>query len=295
MNEQILSGKSIFLAEDDTFLASVIIQKLETYGVVVTHFTHGDACLESLQAATPDLLLLDIHLPVLTGYQILDTLSDMQVLPQLPVIVISNSGESIEIDKIQKLGIRDYIIKANFSPDEVIRKIVDALESTPTTKAQSVPMEPLATAVAVPAPTVASNDFTSVAPETADAVEIVRVLVVEDDPLLRNMLSVKLANSHCPYMFSNDGQQAVELATQFEPQVIVLDLMLPGKDGFEVLAELKAHDQMKSVPVVIFSNKSGDNEKAKAIELGASAYRVKAMTDLNELIGELRRLAKATT
>ena len=70
--------------------------------------------------------------------------------------------------------------------------------------------------------------------------------------------------------------------------------MLPGKDGFEVLAELKADDRVKSTPVVIFSNKSGDNEKSKAMELGASAYRVKAMTDLNELIGELRRLAKIT-
>ncbi|MES2749507.1 MAG: response regulator [Patescibacteria group bacterium] len=125
-------------------------------------------------------------------------------------------------------------------------------------------------------------------------VAVVRVLVVEDDPLLRNMLSVKLSNSHCPHMFSNDGLQALDLAKQFDPQVIVLDLMLPGKDGFEVLAELKADEQVKATPVIIFSNKSGDNERSKAIELGASAYRIKAMTDLNELIAEVRRLAKST-
>lgn len=92
-------------------------------------------------------------------------------------------------------------------------------------------------------------------------------------------------------MFSNDGLQALELVEQFEPQVIVLDLMIPGKDGFTVLAELKADARFKAIPVVVFSNKSGDDEKAKALELGAHSFRMKALTDLNELVTELRKLA----
>lgn len=277
MNELILTGKKIILAEDDSFLASVITQKLEMHGAIVSHFTNGETCLQAIEESIPDLLLLDIYMPGLSGYQILDTLANKKILPELPVIVISNSGQPIEINKIQKLGIRDYIIKANFEPDEVIHKIMVALDINSNKSPKEIPMAIYETLTPV-----------------FENVEVVRVLVVEDDPLLRNMLSVKLANSHCPHMFSNDGLQALELAVQFEPQVIVLDLMLPGKDGFEVLAELKADDRVKATPVIIFSNKSGDNERSRAMELGASAYRVKAMTDLNELIGELRRLAKVT-
>ncbi|MES2749508.1 MAG: response regulator [Patescibacteria group bacterium] len=130
MHEFTLTNKTIYLAEDDTFLASVIIQKLEMQGVIVAHFVNGEECLASIEKTLPDLLLLDIHLPGLTGYQILDVLASKQITPQLPVIVISNSGQSIEIERIQKLGIRDYIIKANFAPDEVIAKIVEALSTT---------------------------------------------------------------------------------------------------------------------------------------------------------------------
>ena len=277
MNAQILAGKTLILAEDDSFLASVITQKLEMYGAIVKHFTNGEECLQAVEESTPDLLLLDIYLPGLSGYQILDALATKKILPALPVIVISNSEQPIEIDKIKKLGIRDYIIKANFEPNEVVQKIMEALDINNDKTSKDTPMA----------------IYESLTP-VFENVEVVRVLVVEDDPLLRNMLSVKLSNSHCPHMFSNDGLQALELAIQFEPQVIVLDLMLPGKDGFEVLAELKADERVKATPVIIFSNKSGDNEKSKAMELGASAYRVKAMTDLNELIGELRRLAKVT-
>ncbi|MES2966523.1 MAG: response regulator [Patescibacteria group bacterium] len=130
MHEFTLTNKTIYLAEDDTFLASVIIQKLEMQGVIVAHFVNGEECLAAIEKTLPDLVLLDIHLPGLTGYQILDVLASKQITPQLPVIVISNSGQSIEIERIQKLGIRDYIIKANFAPDEVIAKIVEALSTT---------------------------------------------------------------------------------------------------------------------------------------------------------------------
>ena len=275
MNTKTLAGKRFMIAEDDLFLRNVITKKIELHGASVQAFTNGTDCLDAIKQQAPDLLLLDIQLPGLTGYEILQQLFDERITPDLPVIVISNSGQVVEIEKILQLGVRDYIIKANFEPDEVLTKISEALSIEVDTHIGEVAL----TINEVPPPLSVSGD-------------VVKVLVVEDDPLLRNMLSVKLAKSHCPHMFSNDGLQALELATQFEPQVIVLDLMIPGKDGFTVLAELKAHATLASIPVVIFSNKSGDDEQAKAFALGASAYRVKAMTDLSELVNELRRLAK---
>lgn len=275
MNSHILAGKTIIIAEDDLFLSNVITKKLELYGAAVVQYVNGEDCLRAIHNKLPDLVLLDIDLPGKNGYSILEDLNQAHIIPTLPIIVISNSGQAIKIEKILSLGIRDYIIKANFQPDDVVSKVFDALSI-------EFPSKKFGTSLTI-------EDSSYVLDESQD---IVRVLVVEDDPLLRNMLSVKLANSHCPHMFSNDGLQALELTSQFEPHVIVLDLMIPGKDGFTVLSELKADVRYAKIPVVIFSNKSGDDEKTKAIELGASAYRVKAMTDLNELVFELRRLAR---
>ena len=275
MNTENLTGKTIILAEDDVFLASVIRKKMELLGATVIPFTNGSDCLESIKAKRPDLVLLDVQLPGLNGYEVLHDLYQSKITPELPVIVISNSGQDVEIEKILQLGIKDYIVKANFEPAEVFVKIFEAL-NLDYTKDDGVSLVINEAKVA-----------------KTDGDNLVRVLVIEDDPLLRNMLSVKLSKSHCPYMFSNDGAQVLELVSQFEPQVIVLDLMIPVKDGFQVLSELKADPRFQLIPVVVFSNKSGDDEKNRALKLGASSFRMKALTDLNELVAEIRTLARS--
>lgn len=274
MSNNLLADKKIILAEDDALLAQIITKKLEQAGATVIPFINGADCLAAITTEKPDLVLLDIDLPGLNGYEVLHRLYQRDVTPTLPVIIISNSGQVVEIEKILQLGVRDYIIKAQLEPEEILEKIYNSLGIKHRVDTPSIIF-----------------DMQTPEPVAQSAAELVKVLVVEDDPLLRNMLSVKLSMSHCPCMFSNDGLQALELVSQFEPQVILLDLMIPGKDGFAVLTDLKAHPTFKDIPVIIFSNKSGDDEKAKAHQLGAHSFRQKALTDLNELVAELRGLA----
>lgn len=120
----------------------------------------------------------------------------------------------------------------------------------------------------------------------------IRVFVVEDDPLLRNLLSLRLDKSSFPYEFSTDGKNALPAMKQFNPDIVILDLMLPGKSGFEVLSEIKADDVLKNIPVVVFSNRDGQDDRNKAKELGAVGFYVKAMTDLSELIEMIESYVK---
>ena len=118
----------------------------------------------------------------------------------------------------------------------------------------------------------------------------VRVFVVEDDPLLRNLLSIKLNKSFFPCHFSNGEDGTLNSIREFKPDVIVLDLMLPGKSGFDILTELKATDDLKSIPVIVFSNRDGVEDRDKAKELGAVGFYVKAMTDLSVLVETIEKL-----
>lgn len=120
----------------------------------------------------------------------------------------------------------------------------------------------------------------------------VKVYVIEDDPLLRNLLNTRLQKSSFPHEFSTSAEGAILAMKQFVPDVIILDLMLPGKDGFQLLAEIKEEDELKNVPVVVFSNRDSQADRKRTQELGASAFRVKAMTDLSELIELIQTLAK---
>ena len=120
----------------------------------------------------------------------------------------------------------------------------------------------------------------------------IRVFVIEDDPLLRNLLSIKLEKSSFPCEFSSDGKGALTAMRAFKPDVVILDLMLPGISGLEVLAEIKGDHSLKNVPVIVFSNRDGQGERKKAQELGASGFYIKAMTDLSELVQKIEGLAK---
>jgi len=120
----------------------------------------------------------------------------------------------------------------------------------------------------------------------------IRVFVIEDDPLLRNLLSMKLERSNFPSEFSTDGANVLPQMYQFNPDVIILDLMLPGRSGFEVLTEIKNDKKLSDVPVVVFSNRDGQEDRQKASELGAKGFYVKAMTDLSELIETIESLTK---
>lgn len=120
----------------------------------------------------------------------------------------------------------------------------------------------------------------------------IKVFYVEDDQMISDLVSTKLTSSGCiPYTTAN-GAEAIEMAKQYTPDIIILDLMLPGLTGEEILITLKSLEDLKHIPVVIFSNKSEESIKEKVMKLGAAKYYVKAATDLNMFVAELKELAK---
>ena len=282
---EILTDKKIVLIEDNVMLAEVILRKLKTMTPNVRHYTNGLEGLAAIRHYKPDLVLLDIMLPVMNGYEVLQIMRTEKLTEAHPVLVISNSGQPVEIARIHELGAKDYLVKADFTPNEVIDKARLVLQNLSLAKRSVAESR-----VHVSASTEQSNN-----PVPALA-EPPKVLVVEDDPMLRNMLSMKFSRHSLIYMFVSDGAQALDAAHGFAPDVIVLDLMLPGMNGFEIFAACKESETLRHVPVVIFSNKSDEADRLRALEMGAKAYLVKAVTDLNELVSMLRNLtAEART
>lgn len=119
----------------------------------------------------------------------------------------------------------------------------------------------------------------------------VKVLMVEDDPYISEIVVTLLTKNGCiPYSTEN-GNEAITLAEQFMPHVIILDLMLPGISGEEILKELKNRDTLKSIPVIVFTNRSEDSDREKVLALGAERFFVKVSTDTNELMACIKELA----
>ncbi len=123
----------------------------------------------------------------------------------------------------------------------------------------------------------------------------IKVFVVEDDDIIRDLVVTKLTQSGCIPYSTGSGSEAIALAKLYTPDVIILDLMLPGITGDEILKILKSTDTLKHIPVVVFSNKSEEVDKEKILALGADRYFVKSYTNLNDLVAELKILAQKST
>jgi DNA-binding response OmpR family regulator len=117
-----------------------------------------------------------------------------------------------------------------------------------------------------------------------------RVLLVEDDKFLRRACEASLRQRGFEVATALDGEEGLRLARQTQPDVVLLDLLMPKMSGIEVLRALKADEATAKIPVVILSNSSRDEDKREAVALGALGYYVKANLSLKELAAQIGAL-----
>ncbi|MBI2552530.1 response regulator [Candidatus Uhrbacteria bacterium] len=120
----------ILIVEDDTFLAGIYANKFEKEGFEVSLATDGEAGLKAAGKEKPDIVLLDILLPKLDGFEVLEKLKADTGLRAIPVILLTNLGQKEDVDKGLKLGAADYLIKAHFMPSETVDKVKKVLSAT---------------------------------------------------------------------------------------------------------------------------------------------------------------------
>ena len=113
----------ILIVEDDGFLAGIYAEKLEVAGYDVTLATNGEDGLRLAQKEKPSLILLDLALPRVDGFEVLETLKKDAETAGIPVIIFSNLGQRNDVERCMALGAAGYVIKAHTLPQEVIVKI----------------------------------------------------------------------------------------------------------------------------------------------------------------------------
>ena len=116
------------------------------------------------------------------------------------------------------------------------------------------------------------------------------ILIVEDDEFLRSLTAKRLEKENYHIEVAVDGENAISVIETIHPDLILLDLLLPGKDGFEVLKKIRGTETTKAIPVIIFSNlgQKEDIEKAKA--LGVNDFLIKANFTLDDVVGKIKKL-----
>lgn len=119
-----------------------------------------------------------------------------------------------------------------------------------------------------------------------------KILIAEDDKFLASAYKVKLTKAGFEAKIASNGEETMKMLEEFIPDLILLDLIMPIKDGFTTLQELKASEKFKNIPVIVASNlgQKEDIEKAKA--LGAEDYVIKSNLELNDLVVKVESYKK---
>lgn len=113
----------IVLVEDDTFLAGIYASKFESAGFEVCLAADGEAGLRMIEKEVPDVILLDILMPKMDGFEVLEHLKSNDKIKNIPVILLTNLGQKEDVERGLKLGAVDYLIKAHFMPHETVEKV----------------------------------------------------------------------------------------------------------------------------------------------------------------------------
>jgi len=264
----VLAGKNILIVGDDTSKSAELEKALKMQQMQVYHTKCDETAIPDLAKNNINVVLLN-HLHDGNACNLFFTeLKNTRYSKEVSVFTLVENTQS-KIQQALMLGAADYI-----TVDESVASIVNKIKimlGQPDNYSGSNLFD-----VPLDIPTVTSKGR--------------RVLVVEDDSLLRNLLDTKLTISSFPHEFVKTGEGVLEAARAFRPNVIILDLMLPIRNGFEILADLKADTPLSNIPVIVFSNRDSEDDKKKTFELGADRYYVKAMTDLSTIIEAIEEL-----
>ncbi len=256
--------QKILIIEDDMLLGELLSKTLRKNLYEVQWSHDGANGLQQIREFRPDLVLLDINLPSMNGYEILDAKAKDAAIKDIPVIVVSNSGEPVEISRILPLGVVDYLVKVQLTPEEVLEKVKNQF---------------------------AHNERSGSAHDTprASVLKGKKILWVEDDDFLINLIARKFAKEESILVTSRRGGEVVSLAEKEAPDIIMLDILMPDMDGIEILSHLKANEKTKGIPVIMFSNLDDESKAAECRKLGAVGFFVKAQVNLDEIVNEISK------
>ena len=117
-----------------------------------------------------------------------------------------------------------------------------------------------------------------------------KILIIEDEPSLQKTLGVALRAEGYDVKQASDGEMGVLLTQKEKPDLILLDLVLPKKNGFEVLKEVKGDDSTRDIPVIVLTNLETVEDVGTALELGATTYLVKAHYEISDVMLKIKKV-----
>ena len=239
---------SVIIVDDNPVNLDVLKRNLETLNCLVATANDGEQAMHLLEVESFDLMLLDIMMPEVDGYEVLRRVKESSALASMPVMMVSAVDDMDSIVQCIGMGAVDYIVKP-FESRLLRNRVLRVIERNMQAKGSNI------------VPVLTST--------------ITKILIVDDSEINRDILQQRLTNYGYQVDMAVDGLEALEKLQQEPFDLILLDIMMPGLDGYETLERVKSDAHLKDIPVVMISALDDREVSKRCIKLGASDYITK--------------------
>ena len=239
--------KKVLVIDDEADIREIVRLYLTDEGCAVIEASNGQEGILKAQTEQPDLIILDIMLPGINGFEVAKHLKDDPNTQHIPIIILSVLAQ----DSQYRQGILDYISKP-FRPEDLVatvRKIFSKISSKTNKKT---------------------------------------VLIVDDDPDIVDVISICLKDNDITPEKAYNGPEALEKVKTKKTDLILLDINMPGMNGFEVIKHLKSDKETCDIPIVVLTGTHISEEDRKhGLTLGVTKYLTKPFS-ADDLVREIR-------
>jgi len=250
--------KKIFIIEDDEIVAEIYRDKLEAEGYRVEVAHDGERGFQMLKAFEPDLLLLDMMVPTLTGLEILERLREHGASCNFAIIAFSGSDELL--DEAKRLGATRVLSKAEFVPNQIVARITEVLAAQRKVGA----FEEL---------------FISKLAEWVPPAG--RVLIVEDDPIIMQMVKDIVVDEGYTVVCAQDGAEGYRILSKDNDFVGgIFDVKMPAIEGTDLLRHMQTEKRLSRIPVMIMTGEQSVAIHNESFGAGAAVFLPKPFTRL---------------
>lgn len=256
--------KQITIVEDDSFVARIFQNKFEQAGYKITVTNNGQDALKSMTTQPPDLIFLDLSLPNLSGVEILRFIRKTERTKKIPVFILTNSQSlSPEVQSAWQNGANMFFNKSFSDLNNVVNIVSEHFGLVSEKPIISNPASP------------GNSDGAT-------------ILVVDDDPMIHRVLKFFLTQVGYKVLQAYNGKDALALAEESYPDLMILDRAMPEMDGLEVMTNWRSNPKLSNIPVIMLSSTKKLPQYENALPAGIVEYVQKPFST-DELLAHIRK------
>lgn len=271
--KQHMNTTKILVVEDNALNMKLVRSLLKLGKYEVLESEDGEKGLKMMREYRPDMVLMDIQLPGISGLEVTSLMRQDPVLREIPVVALTSYAMEGDKQRAIDAGCNGYVTK----PIDT-RSFLETIRNY------------LPSGIMAGERLHISNDSSSLAVSAKNSGRYLpNILIVDDNPLNTKLLAAQIPAGQYSVICAHSGREAIRLAEETHPELILLDVMMPNMDGYETTLRLKSMLATSHIPIIMITALQGLDDKAKGLEAGAEEFLSKPVNKV-ELLARINSM-----